>query len=80
MADGAILLPAGLLLWQPAMDHWTRILCGYLLTPIPWVLLMVGSGDFVRLGLCALVLRLGFAAPEKRTWPDSTSEKQYYPI
>jgi hypothetical protein len=67
MADGALLVPAGLLLWRRGMGSWTRMLCAYLFTPIPWVLLMVGSGGFARIGLCALVARLGFSGIE-RCW------------
>jgi hypothetical protein len=69
MADGALLVPAGLMLWRPGLDRWTRAFAGYLLTPIPWVLLMIGSGDFARLGLCALVLQLGLIDHEKRMRP-----------
>jgi hypothetical protein len=75
MADGALIVPAGLLLWRPAMDRWTRVLSGFLLTPIPWVLLMVGSGGFARVGLFALVVRLGLAGLESRSWTNSTDEE-----
>jgi len=60
MADCALLIPAALLLIKSATDRWTAYLGLYLLTPIPWVLLVTGNGFTTRLAICAFVLSLGW--------------------
>jgi len=62
MADGAVLLPALLLVMKSATRVWTRVISCYLLTPVPWVLLMIGLGAPVRLGLGALVVSLAYSS------------------
>lgn len=63
MADCSLLLPALLPLGnaQPESKP-VRALCLYLLTPIPWVFLMMGYGFSTRLAMCALVLSLAWQA------------------
>jgi len=62
MADGAVLIPALLLLMKGATQTWTRAIHFYLLTPVPWVLLMIGLGAPVRAGLGALVVGLAYSS------------------
>jgi hypothetical protein len=62
MADGALLIPALMLLMKRA-DFGVRSLRFYLLTPVPWALLMIGLGTPVRVGLGALVGALSISIP-----------------
>jgi len=66
MADCALLIPAALLLRKTVTDAWMQALRLYLLTPIPWVLLMAGNGFTTRLSISALVLGLGWHARKHR--------------
>ncbi len=58
MADGAMLVPAVLLVFRSRIDFRLRALCYYLATPVPWLLLMCGSAIGARLGLAAFVFAL----------------------
>lgn len=63
MADGALLIPVLLPLNGRATNAWTQALRLYLLSPIPWVLLLTGNGFSTRCAICALVVTLGWPAP-----------------
>jgi hypothetical protein len=66
MADGALAIPALLLMMKRATETWSRILGFYLLTPIPWMMLMTGLAMPVRLGLGALLIGLAIPSVEMR--------------
>ena len=60
LADGALLLPAILLV--PGVSFAMRIPQIFLLTPIPWLMMLGGLGLIARLSLFAFVLTLGAGA------------------
>jgi hypothetical protein len=62
MADGAILIPAFLLMMKKTERMFTRSLWLYLLTPIPWIFLMTGLAMPARLALLGLLALLAFPA------------------
>jgi hypothetical protein len=58
LADGALVLPAVLLLAPRCKRRGVRMLSFLLLTPLPWVLVMIGAGMAARVALFALLLSL----------------------
>jgi len=62
MADCAILIPAALPLLNSSAISLQTALYLYLVTPIPWILLLAGSGGTTRLALCAFVLSAAWDA------------------
>jgi Glycosyltransferase family 87 len=72
MADCALLIPAVLLVLRsrPPLRNkiysWTRLLGFYLLTPLPWILLMNGTGFPARIAILAFVLSIGRQARKSR--------------
>jgi hypothetical protein len=59
MADGALMIPAAVIVLNKAAG-WLKPATLYLASPIPWVLLMIGSGWPARAGLAALVFGVVF--------------------
>jgi MYXO-CTERM domain-containing protein len=85
MADGVLAIPAVLLVLKSAPQASIRAVSFYLLTPLPWVLLMTGNGMPVRLGLAGLIAGLaiysktslrGISIPFARSMPSVTSSSR----
>jgi hypothetical protein len=76
LADGALLIPAWLLMRRSVKGIGIRLLSFALVTPIPWVLVMIGAGQALRLVLCALVFSIASLTVRSgllfRTWKRGT--------
>ena len=64
MADAVLLIPAVLLLQKRATNAWIAGLGIYLLTPLPWLLLLQGVGYPAQIALCGLMAALLRHRPE----------------
>jgi hypothetical protein len=66
MADGALAVPALLLVFRAGISVRLRALCYFLASPVPWLLLMCGSAIGARLGLAAFVVWLAWGKSAHR--------------